>query len=321
MFIGEWFNGLYHYEQTDSGSAEYTLISDQVLGIKDFGYAGSFEVFDLDNDGLLDMLVGANRGDDSYIEHYEQNETGSLNFILQNEQFNNISVINYYNLAVYDINNNNLLDLFVSDNLGYVKRYEQETVNSYTFLLVDEQFNNNMMLNQSAHLTFNNIDGDSLLDMIAGEGDGYLYYYEQDSVNAVTFTKQIDHFLDLRLTWYSAPEFTDIDGDSLLDLIISNSSALPRYYEQVSPHSLEFSLITQEFGSAYYGNRTITHFADVNNDGNTDMFVLENAGGITLHLRNDDEDITPPDIPQNLTAAVNGNYVDLSWSPCEAEDL
>jgi len=321
LFIGEWFNGLYHYEQTDSASTDFVLISDQILGIKDFGYACGFDVIDLDNDGLMDMLVAAYKGGDSYIEHYEQNEIGSLNFIPQDKQFNDIIVGQYNNLAVYDINGNNLLDLLVSDVYGYVKRYEQESVNSYTFLLVDEQFNNNMKLNQSACLTFSYIDGDSLLDMIAGEGDGYLYYYEQDSVNAVTFSKQIDQFLGLRLGWYSAPEFTDIDGDSLLDLIISNSSALPRYYEQVSPHSLEFSLVTQDFGSAFYGNRTTLRFADVNNDGKTDMFALENAGGITLHLRNDDGDITPPDAPQDLTASANGNYVDLSWTASEAEDL
>ncbi|MBN2426619.1 MAG: VCBS repeat-containing protein [Calditrichaceae bacterium] len=321
LFIGEWYNGLYHYEQVDSGSADYIPISDQVLGVKDFGYACSFEVYDLDNDGLLDMLVGAYKGADSYIKHYEQNETGSLNFTLQDEKFNDIIIGNYNNLTVFDINGNHLLDLLVSDNSGYVKRYEQESTYSYTFSLVDEQFNNDMKLNQSAHLTFNYIDEDSLLDMIAGEGDGYLYYYEQDSVYAVTFTKQINHFLNLRLIWYSAPQFTNIDGDSLVDLIIGSSQVPLCFYEQLSPQSLDFSKVAQEFGSTFYGNRTITHFADVNKDGNLDMFIMENAGGITLHLRNDDEDIIPPDVPQNLTASIDSNFVNLSWSPCTAEDL
>ena len=321
LFIGEWYNGLYHYEQADSASEDYVLISDQVLGIKDFGYSCGFDICDLDNDGLLDMLVGAYRGADSFIEHFEQKVTGSLNFSLQDKQFNDISIGQYNNLAVHDINGNDLLDLFVCDVFGSVKRYEQDAVNSYLFSLVDEQFNNNMKLNQTAHLSFGYIDEDSLLDMVAGEGNGYLYYYEQDSINAVTFTKQIDQFLGSRFTYYSSPEFTDIDGDSLVDLIVGYSFGFPRYYEQVSPHSLEFSLVTDTFGSAYYGNRTILRFADVNNDGKTDLFALENAGGISLHLRNDDEDVTPPDTPQNLSASVDGNYVNLSWTACFAEDL
>lgn len=320
LYVGEWYNGLYHYEQADSGSEEYVLISDQIFSLRDFGSSISYTVYDIDGDSLLDMLVGAYRGADAPVVLYEQDEIGSLNFVLKDTSFNDIEVTHYSNLTIYDINGNDLLDLFVSDVHGYIDRYEQDAVNSYSFSLVDDEFNNNMKLYQSAHLTFSYVDGDSLLDMIAGEGNGYLFYYEQDSINAVTFDKQINHFLDYRKT-YSSPEFTDIDGDSLLDLIIGNKYGLPDYYEQVSKNSTEFSLVSDEFSSAYYGNRTVLRFADVNNDGKTDMFASENGGGITLHLRNDDLDITPPDIPQNLAASVSGDYVDLSWTACEAEDL
>ncbi|MBN1406340.1 MAG: VCBS repeat-containing protein [Calditrichaceae bacterium] len=320
LFIGEWFNGLYHYEQTDSGSAAYTLISNKVLGVRDFGYAIGFTVADIDHDGLLDMLVAAYKGENSAFEQYEQTESGSLNFTLQDESFNDIQIWQYHNLATYDINGNELLDLFVSTNTGAIKWYEQDASNSYSFILKGDNFNN-ISIGQSPHLTFGYVDDDSLIDMIAGEGEGYLYYYEQDSVNAVTFTRKIDHFLGIRLTYYITPELTDIDGDSLQDLIISSNSGTIRYYEQTSPYSTDFTLIDDAFASVNYGNRIIPCFTDVNNDGSIDMFIAENGGGISLHLRNENSDITPPDVPQDLTASANGNYVDLYWTASEAEDL
>lgn len=322
LFVGEWYNGLFHYEQNDSLSENYTLISDDVFGTRDFGYAIGYTIGDIDGDGLLDMLVSAYHDYyESYVVLLEQEEAGSLNFIMQDEQFNDINIRNFTNLALYDINGNGLLDLLIGDSQGYVKRYEQDALNSYEFSLVDEEFNNNMKVFQCPHLTFADIDGDSLLDMLSGEGNGVIHYYEQDSVNAVTFTELNSKFLGLDVGWYSAPQFTDIDGDSLLDLIIGDTFGRLRYYEQDSVNSEGFSLINLDFALNTVEHRAIPRFYDINNDGKTDMFVGGNAGGITLHLRNDDLDITAPDVPQNLSASVDSNFVKLSWSACEAEDL
>ncbi len=321
FFVGEWYNGLYHYEQADTVSEEYVLISDQVLGVRDFGYGIGYTLHDIDGDSLLDMLVSANKGWDTNIEHYEQIAQGSLNFTLIDDHFNDIIIWKYHNLAIYDINGNGLLDLFVGKNTGYVSWYEQDELNSYDFSIKEENFNDNMKINQCPHLTFSDIDGDSLIDMIAGEGAGLLHHYEQDSIHSETFTKLNSNFLNTDFGSYSAPEFTDINGDSLLDLIIGYNGGKLKYYEQDSTNSENFSLITQEFGNVSVVQRSIPRFFDINNDGIVDLFVGDNAGGITLHLRNDDMDITPPDIPQNLAASVNGNYVDLSWISCKTEDL
>ena len=322
LFIGELFNGLYHYEQADSASDEFILISDQVYNTRDFGFYIGFTIEDIDGDGLLDMLVSPLRSNEetNYIEHYEQDEIGSLNFILIDNQFNDITNYHYYNLSFYDINGNGLLDLFVGKKDGTIARYEQDEPNSYNFSLEEDEFSN-IDLNSSAHPTFRDIDGDSDLEMIAGSVNNTLYYFNQDSIDDATFKLQTTYFLFIELEGYLTPEFTDIDGDSLLDLIVGDKSGRLHYYEQDAVHSSDFSLITDNFASIDYGTRVIPRFADVNNDGQLDMFVAENGGGITLHLRNDENDMTPPDVPTNLSAVVDGNYVNLSWSACTAEDL
>jgi hypothetical protein len=321
LFVGEFYTGIYHYEQTSSASADWTFVSDQVLGIRDFGYKIGFTVEDIDSDGLLDMLVNTNTGKDiNYIEHYEQNEPGSLNFILQDNQFNDIEIWQYYNLAIYDINCNGLLDLFVSDNLGHISRYEQDALDSYDFSLINEEFFYDYNIG-SPHLTFSDMDGDSLIDMVIGDTNGRVSYYEQDSMNAISFSQQEYMIFNVWPQQYATPQFTDMDGDDLLDIIAGDGSGVLHYYEQDSIHSTTYSLVTDNFASVNFGARLIPRFADINEDGQTDMLIAEDYGGISLHLRNDGMDTTPPDVPINLSVMVDGNYVNLSWSACTAEDL
>ncbi|MEJ2545062.1 MAG: FG-GAP-like repeat-containing protein, partial [Calditrichaceae bacterium] len=322
LFIGSVNKGMFHYEQVDSTSEEFTLISDDILDVRDFGTRIGYTVCDIDGDNLLDMLVSAY--DDyynSYVVHLEQETIGSLNFKMINEQFNDISIGIFSNLALYDINGNGLLDLFVGSSNSVITHYEQQEINSYNFSLVNDNFNNGMKVGQTQHPTFCDIDGDSLLDMIVGEGNGKLYHFEQDSINAVTFEELNSNFAGLDVGFYSSPEFTDLDGDSLLDLIIGDSGGRIWYYEQDSINSENFSQISNNIASELDLTWAIPRFFDVNNDGRTDMLIGDDAGGISLFLRNDDMDITPPDIPQNLAASVSGDYVDLSWTACEAEDL
>jgi len=135
LFVADWYGGLIHYEQTYSGSSEYTMIEDEVLGVRDFGAKAGFTIEDIDGDGLLDMLVAEYSGEsESYILRFEQDEEGSLLFTRVDESFNEILIGQYTRLTIYDINGNGLMDLFVSDVFGETIRYEQETINSYTFI-------------------------------------------------------------------------------------------------------------------------------------------------------------------------------------------
>ena len=321
LFVGEFYTGIYHYEQTSPASADWIFVSDQALSIRDFGYKIGFTIYDIDGDGLLDMLVNANTGKDiNYIEHYEQEETGSLNFILVDEQFNDIEIWQYYNLAIYDINRNGLIDLFVSNNSGHIRRYEQDELDSYNFSLINEEFFYTFEIS-SPHLTFSDMDGDSLIDMVIGDLNGRVLYYEQDSLNAISFSKNEGMLFNVWPQQYATPQFTDIDGDALLDIIVGDDSGVLHYYEQDSVHSTTYSLVADNFASVNFGARLIPRFADINQDGQTDMLIAEDYGGISLYLRNDDMDTTPPDVPTNLSAVVDGNYVNLSWSACTAEDL
>ncbi|OIN56651.1 hypothetical protein BLX24_23770 [Arsenicibacter rosenii] len=68
MLVGRANGQLFHYEQNSVNSASFTQISSAFNGLSLSGYTAP-AITDLDNDGLLDLLVG---GADGQIRHFEQ---------------------------------------------------------------------------------------------------------------------------------------------------------------------------------------------------------------------------------------------------------
>ncbi|WP_177428294.1 FG-GAP-like repeat-containing protein, partial [Candidatus Venteria ishoeyi] len=136
-------------------------------------------VYDIDNDGLYDMLVGSQSG---YLVHYEQNSIGSFDFTLLTKQFDSI-LVNNGAPTFTDIDGDNLIDLIIGKNTGVLQRYEQVAANSYDFDLVTDYFNN-IDVGASSKPTFKDIDNDGLLDLLIGNSAGRIYHYEQDAVNS-----------------------------------------------------------------------------------------------------------------------------------------
>ena len=72
--------------------------------------------------------------------------------------------------------------------------------------------------------TFADIDGDGDLDMVVGNINGTLWYFRNESVGStISFIRKtgVDNPFDgIDFGISSAPEFSDIDGDGDLDLVV-----------------------------------------------------------------------------------------------------
>ena len=216
LIIGEYWGTLHHYEQTHSGSDEFTLVTDNFSGI-DVGMRSAPLFTDLDNDGLFDLLIGEDNGS---LNHYEQSEAGSYTFALVTENFNEIDVGEESVPAVAILNSDGLLDLLIGEHYGTLHQYEQAAFGSTTFTLVTENFSGIDAGLSSAPVIYD-IDDDWRLDLFVGNWDGIIHHYEQETFGSSTFISMSEDFPGIDVGFgNSAPALADLDNDGLLDLLV-----------------------------------------------------------------------------------------------------
>ncbi|MDP8211015.1 MAG: FG-GAP-like repeat-containing protein, partial [Candidatus Stygibacter australis] len=281
MLIGDLDGNINHYEQDAENSTSFSLRTSNFNSI-DVGMLSAPTFTDLDEDGLLDMLIG---GDGGNIYHYEQNTINSLSFSLCTSNFNSIDVSHHSKPAFTDLDGDGLLDMLIGEHGGNINHYEQNAENSTSFNLVTENFNS-IAVGDYSEPTFTDLDGDSLLDMIIGEGDGKINHYEQIAENSTSFVLVTENFNSIDVGSYSVPTFTDLDGDGRLDMLIGERYGNIYHYVQNAENSTSFVLVTENFNSINVGQFSKPTFTDLNGNGLLDMLIGEIYGKIYHYEQN-----------------------------------
>ena len=173
------------------------FFSDEMI---DVGSNSKPILFDLDNDGLLDLIIG-NRG------YYDQaNYNSRLSFYKNIGTENQPIFSKYYN---YSINN----DLGNLSQIGDTPAIE------------------------SIHPTFGDVDLDGDVDLVFGDASGkvYIIYALNTETNAEEpypiYPSEINNLNDLTYTGidvgsYATPQLIDLNRDGLLDLVIGERSGI-----------------------------------------------------------------------------------------------
>ena len=242
MIIGEWEGNLHHYEQVSVNADSFLLITEDFDSIN-VGSNASPHFTDLDQDGLLDLLIGTHSGN---LFLYEQEITASETFILLSDSLEIDPPTFRINPAVMDLDQNGLLDLIVGGNFGDLSHFEQIEAGSINFsaqnLFVFD--NDDYMYGGSAPCIYD-FDHDGLFDLIVGEMDGLYHHFEQSSMLSTDFTVQSHNFLNLMdVGSGAAPCLTDLDDDGLWDLIVGEWQGNLNHFEQTATGSIKFDFIS-----------------------------------------------------------------------------
>jgi len=254
---------------------------------------------DIDNDGDFDLFVGAYFMEPIYMGnlYYYENIGTSQNpeFNLIETNFNGIESNNNLYPFFVDIDADEDFDLFLG--LGYywtptagrLAFYENEgTPDSASMTLVSDFF---MEIDIGYRIvpSFNDIDNDGDYDMFLGDEDGYIHYYRNDGTpEEYDFTEVTTSYQDINVGNLASPTFIDIDDDDDYDLFVGEESwgeddqrGDIDYYENIgTPDSAVFMLITQNFVTLDIGSGGSVAFADVDDDGSTDLFIGEADGNL-----------------------------------------
>ncbi|UCE07595.1 MAG: VCBS repeat-containing protein, partial [bacterium] len=134
LLVGTYNGDIHHFEQTAVNSNSFSLIKHHFNNIN-VGLFATPVFTDIDNDGLLDLIVGEWQGN---LHHYEQASTSADSFLLITNDFNSITVGSNSSPHFTDLDQDGLLDLLIGAHSGNLFLYEQESTGSVNFVLITD---------------------------------------------------------------------------------------------------------------------------------------------------------------------------------------
>jgi hypothetical protein len=128
------------------------------------------------------------------------------------------------------------------------------------------------------------IDDDGDLDLLAGNREGRIAYFQNNGGSAaLSFIKITDFYESIDVGADAAPSFVDIDGDSDLDLFLGRSDGRLSFYRNLGTRLTPvWSLVTDYYDSIDVGANSIPFFADMDADGDFDLFLGEDQGNVNF---------------------------------------
>jgi len=209
---------------------------------------------DVNNDGLKDLLASPNTTKSirnyNSVWYYENQGTSSAPvFIYQKKnllQDEMIEVGEGSFPAFFDHNQDGLMDLLIG-NYGYwggsgtyygkISYYKNiGTPSTPSFELITRDYEGISAYNLNGLIpSFGDLDGDGDDDMILGDYNGMLHYFQNTggAGNTASFILAQANYFSIDVGQDAAPQLVDLNKDGLLDLIVGERSGKIHFYENI----------------------------------------------------------------------------------------
>jgi len=281
LFAGETFGTIIFYRNT--GTITNPAFVRESFASIDVGTRSTPTFADIDNDGDFDLFVGEELGN---INFYRNTGTASNPiFTLETENFASINVGYESAPSFTDIDNDGDFDLFVGELGGNINFYRNTgSTTNPAFILETTNFAS-IVVGTYSTSTFADIDNDSDFDLFVGNLDGNLYFYRNSgTASNLIFKLESENFSGiLDVGSRTKPTFTDIDNDGDSDLFVGNVGNISFYRNTGTVTNPAFTLETDSLASIDVGFRITPTFADIDNDGDFDLFVGESDGNLNFY--------------------------------------
>lgn len=212
-------NGKIHYFKNASaiGNDAQFELENVNLNTIDIGQHSAPFLFDMNEDGLLDLVIGKVDGSITYA----QNNGSETNPVFDNlvEDFGAISVTNDESLYGFSIpfvfSENGEIEMLIGSESGRIYHYNNISGNlSGSFNLVSDNFEN-IQEGKNVACLYEDFNGDGKRDMFYGMQSGGLFYYISDSTLSSNSTSDVSTLIDI----YPNPTDKFINVKSEVDAI------------------------------------------------------------------------------------------------------
>lgn len=194
---------------------------------------------DMDGDGDDDLLIGQIDGKVRYFENAAGPGQKAAYIQITNALTDNlnqtIDVGNISAPAVFDLDGDNDLDLFIGNSFGIVAYYENTgSVSSATFTAVADTFGGIKVFDEfggqfkgASKPRFADYDGDNKTELLVGAEDGFIYIYEDPAAGLTSSIAYSSTLFGHDFGEYAAPAMAplDLSGD-LFYVVGSNRGGL-----------------------------------------------------------------------------------------------
>lgn len=331
---------VWHYENNNAtNNPDFEFKGEAFLqnGMIEIGEGAHPVFFDHNADGLLDIVVGTyGIFDTSYQTNYftalwlYENIGSSSNpaFKLVDSNYANVANINLDLLGNQpalrlvptfgDLDGDNDQDMILGEYFGYIHYFENTAGagNTANFVLNQVQYMGIDVGNFAAPYLVD-LNRDNLLDLVIGERNGYMKYYEN------TGTSSVPNFSSLtidslgKVKTFNPGEF---NGNNI-PCVYEKSGAYKILAGSSNGHIYQFTNIDGNlngtftadtaFQNIWEGIYSAVNVADVNNDGNLDMLIGNQSGGVAFYVGDMSTNITNQIDLDNLKVYPNpaNNYL------------
>ena len=192
----------------------------------DYHFAPAFG--DLDSDGDLDILMGTWR--DELMLVINEGQVTEPNWTIADPAIVKLTRGRNATPTLGDIDDDGDLDLFIGESSGDINFYRNDGgTDGPKFILVDDKYGG-IDAGRRSVPTLVDIDTDGDLDLVVGsEAEGLKLYRNNGTVREASFV--LDETFDVPVHPFSAPVFTDIDGDGDADLFVGGIGGGLLYFE------------------------------------------------------------------------------------------
>lgn len=269
--------------------------------------------FDADGDSIKDLIVTpfATVGEDInnvlFYKNTGSNCQNNFSFIKNNFLVDEmVDAGTASNVSFFDVNNDGKKDLIISCDYIYNSNPNQQYSRLIVYFNTSVGGNTSFELGNSNWLNlpsaisqfgvfpaFGDLDGDGDDDLLLGNSDGTLIYYQ--NTGAGNFILNNANFQSIDVGNNSAPQIVDVDRDGKNDLVVGERSGVLNYYRNVSSgSSISFVLQTSNFGGVNVRElNSVTGYSCpllFDNGNGYELFVGSESGSI-FHYQNIDNNL------------------------------